>query len=622
MSEGAGGAAGEARPAIRILPPHVAARIAAGEVVERPASIVKELVENAIDAGATRIEIAIAGGGCERVRVRDDGCGIPAAQLADALERHATSKLRSEHELFAIGTLGFRGEALAAIAAAGDVEIVTRPAGEAAAAMVRTRGGAIATLGSAGAAPGTSVEVRELFAALPARRRFLRAGAAEARAVAEAVEAYALAYPAIAFRLESDGRLALQTDGGGSARGAFAAVHGAGIAAALLVASAARVAGDARCTVEGLVGPPALHRATRRGLHLFANGRAIRSPSLGHAVASAYAGLLPIGRHPLGLIDVRVPAEQVDVNVHPTKAEVRFHDERLVYATIAEAVRTALAGAGAVSGPAPSAFAGAPAFGSGLLGAAAAPVEGGFSGSGERPQGGPAFVGAGPLEAPGWAARRAVLAGATAALPVGAVEAGQTALPLATRLPALRPVGQLAATYLLAEAPDGLVLVDQHAAHERVLYERVRAERAAGTVVRQPLLAAAFAPLSAVQSALALEHAEAIAALGFELAASDGAGVFVRAVPALLVRRDPGAALVEYLERLGAAEERLAGPDRAAAALACRAAVMAGDRLDVEQQRALLRELEACAEPHTCPHGRPTLVHVSGDAIARSFLRR
>jgi DNA mismatch repair protein MutL len=596
---------------IRVLPPEVAARIAAGEVIERPASIVKELIENALDAGAYTVEVEIEAGGCDRIRVRDDGCGIPADQLADAFERHATSKLRDEHDLFAIRTLGFRGEALAAIVAAGDVEFVTRPAPEAAAAVARYRDGRRERLGSAGAAAGTSVEVRDLFAALPARRRFLRAPQAEARAVVQVVQTYALARPEVAFRLQVESRSVLATPGGGDLRAAFAALFGDQRAAELIEVRAERTAVDdagGSARVSGLVGPPAQHLASRRGLFLIANGRAIASRSLGHAVEEAYRALLPAGRFPVGVLLIGVPPDEIDVNVHPTKAEVRFRHERLVYATVTTAVREALRGAPAPTWTAPT----GPAWTAGrvLLGARPAPLV--------MPEAAATTPASTPL-APSAGTTAAAEAMADAAHAPSPDE--QQPLPLGERLPALRALGQIDATYLVAEAPDGLYLVDQHAAHERVLYERIVGARAEGRAERQPLLAAVSVSLSPGQALLFEEQAEVLAAFGFEVERADGTSVIVRAVPAVIAAQDPVRALVSYLDRFEA-EERLSGPDRAVASLACRAAVMAGDRLDLEQQRALLRALEATETPQTCPHGRPTLLHVSSEALARSFGRR
>ena len=585
------------RPRIAVLPPEVAARIAAGEVIERPASVVKELVENAIDAGAAHIDIEIDGGGGDRIRVRDDGCGIPPEQVADAFERHATSKLRSEHDLFAVRTLGFRGEALASIAAAADVDLTSRTVGQQAAAVARLRDGRLERLGSAAAAPGTSVEARDLFAALPARRRFLRTARAETRAVADVIAALALAYPEVAFRLVADGRVALAAPGSGDPRDAIAAVHGADVAAALVPASAARhdeESGGA-AEVTALVGPPSLHRGSRAYLHLVANGRTIASRTLAYAIEQGYAGLIPAGRHPVALVRITVPPDQIDVNVHPTKAEVRFRHERLVYATVADAIRQALAGSAVPLGPLPLA----------LIERAASPRSDGHA------------VIAGARPAPMIAAPLRAAFDASATEPAEQ----QAGLGLGARLPMLRALGQVDLAYLVAEAPDGLYLVDQHAAHERVLYEQVLAARRAGQPASQPLLEAVVTPLSASQASLALGEAEALAELGWTIDPTDGAAVILRAIPAALAGRDAPAALRDHLDRMDA-EERLTGPDRAAASLACRAAVMAGDRLDAEQQRALLRALEACETPHTCPHGRPTMLHLSRDALDRSFGRR
>lgn len=600
------------RPPIRILPPEVAARIAAGEVIERPASVVKELVENALDAGATRIEVEVEGGGADRIRVRDDGHGIPPEQIADAFERHATSKLRSEHDLYAVRTLGFRGEALAAIAAAADVDLVSRPAALTAGATLRLRGGRTERQGSAAAAPGTSIEVRDLFAFLPARRRFLRATRSETQAVVRVVADYALAYPEVAFRLTADGRSALASPGSGDPRDAVAAVHGAQVAAALLPAHAERLApveGEAepaRCEVAGLVGPPSLHRASRAAIHVVANGRAVAARALLPAVELGYEGLLPGGRHPVALIRITVPPDQVDVNVHPQKAEVRFRHERLVFATVQAAVRAALAAAPHLAPDAPGLAAFAPSVPNTRDRAPAHAWPGLDLGRDEGPA---------PPTGP---AGRAVVAGARVAS-----QAEHDAAPAVAegRAPVLRPLGQVEATYIVAESSDGMVLVDQHAAHERVLYEEVRARIVAGERPSQPLLHSVLATLSVPQAALLAGGMREIEAIGWQVEPADGAAVIVRAVPAALAGRDVVRALGDYLDRLEA-EEQLSGPDRAAATLACRAAVMAGDRLDGAQQRALLDALARCETPHTCPHGRPTMLHLSRAALERSFGRR
>ena len=632
-------------PRIAVLPPAIAAQIAAGEVIERPASVVKELIENALDAGATRIEVLIEEGGIARIRVRDDGHGIPADQVADAFERHATSKLRRAEDLYAVETLGFRGEALASIAAAADVDLTTRPRdhGEAdgaagAAATARLRDGRLERLGAAASAPGTTVEVRELFAALPARRRFLRSAASEARAVTQVVADAALANPAVAVRFESGGRELLQAPGG-SLRDALRAVHGATVAEALLpLAYEAEPSSEAAepdggeppaARIEGLIGPPSLHRGNRRYLHLIVNGRPIVSRALVAAVEQGYQGLVPAGRHPVAVVAITLPGGQVDVNVHPTKAELRFRHERYVFAAVRRAVLAALAELPLAATPWADWLGGA---------VRAAP----------RPAGGRTVLAGARAAAPDWSpqppAGSAPTAGSSATPPASASAAAAAAaagrgdaarLPLLAGLPALRPLGQIAGTYVVAEAPDGLYLVDQHAAHERVLYERISAARGAGPPpvtglagAGQPLLAPALIELSAPQAALADALAEELAAVGWALEPVDGRALLLRAVPSLLHgdavrgRRalDPALALREQLDAVEA-EERLTGPDRVVATLACRAAVRAGDALGAEQQRALLGALEAAETPQSCPHGRPTMLHLSAAALARAFGR-
>ncbi|MEZ4501134.1 MAG: DNA mismatch repair endonuclease MutL [Dehalococcoidia bacterium] len=595
----------EAPPHIVVLPPDVAARIAAGEVIERPASVVKELLENAIDAGASSIEVLIEGGGAERIRVRDDGCGIAPEQLGDAFERHATSKLRFAEDLFDVRTLGFRGEALSAIAAAGDVDLTTRPQGQDAAAVTRYRGGRHAGLGAAPSAPGTTVEVRRLFEALPARRRFLRGDRAETRAVAEVVSDAALAHPEVAFRLLAEGRTLFASPGSGALRDAVAAVHGAELADALVPLDGERTDPEtgAEVRIGGAVGAPSMHRSNRRALHLVVNGRPVTSRTLHFVIEQAYSGLLPSGRHPVGVVRIEVPPEQVDVNVHPTKAEVRLRHERFVHGAVHAAVLDALTGAPVASLP----------F------AWPAPV-----------------VPRAPM--PGTEAR-AVLASVRPASPAlhdsppphadvaRGIEAGTQSevspqQPLDVRGPALllRPLGQVDRSYLVAESADGVVMVDQHAAHERVLYEQVLASRG-DDAEKQPLLESVLAALTPSQAHVAAEEQDALSRLGWEIEPTDGAAVLVRALPAVLARRaEPATELASLLDLL-LAEYGAPAPDRVAAALACRAAVRAGDRMDEPQQRALLEALERAEQPLTCPHGRPTMLHLSREALNRSFGR-
>ncbi len=561
---------------IRVLAPEVAARIAAGEVVERPASVVKELVENALDAGATRIGVQIEQGGIALIRVTDDGCGIPAEELPLALERHATSKLGPDGDLTAVATLGFRGEALPSIAAAADLEIVTRVAGAAAGAALRTCDGRREPVRPAAAPVGTTVTVRGLFARQPARRKFLRTPAGEAAQVAQVVSHYALAYPEVAFTLVVDGRRALVSPGRGDPREAAAAVYGARTAAALLEVRG----GEAGIAVRGLVAPPDFARASRAHISLFVNRRWVQHRRLAYAVESAYETLLMSGRHPLAVIEVSLDPAEVDVNVHPAKAEVRFRAEGEVFRAVQQAVRRALVEAS----PVPRAW----------------PDKAGEAARVQPP-------GAWCLPEPEALPRPVA--------PPSAPAPGRLVLP------ALRVVGQVAATYVVAEGPAGMYLIDQHAAHERVLYERIRARRG-GPPTAQPLLeAAVFEPTPAQAAALAAYEAE-LAALGFALEPFGERAVLIRAVPAELAGRDAARAVAEYLDAVAADGPQPDRAERAAMTLACHAAVRAGKTLTLDEMRELVRLLEACEAPQSCPHGRPTMVHVSAAALEREFGRR
>jgi len=536
------------------LPPEVVAHIAAGEVVERPASVVKELVENSLDAGARRVAVEVQGGGLELVRVVDDGWGIEPEELELAFARYATSKVRSLADLEAIATLGFRGEALAAIAAVAEVELASRPLRRGEGAWVRVREGQVVARGRRGMAPGTEVTVRGIFRHHPARRKFLRSPAAEAQAAAQVVAHYALARPDVSFSLALEGRPHLQSPGSGDLRDAVAAVWGAEVAGALLT-----VEGEhGGVKVEGLVSPPSLHRGNRAHMAFFVNGRWVQDRRLPHVLEEAYHGLLPAGRHPLAVVHIRLPPQEVDVNVHPAKAHVRFRDEGKVAAAVARAVRGVLVS----QAPVPA-----------------------------------ARLATGHKDAPPGGGER----------------------PLKRALPLLRVVGQVANLYIVAEGPDGMYLIDQHAAHERVLYEELVARRAARRTASQPLLQPLPVELSAAEEAALHRWWGELTAHGLEVEPLGGRTYLVRAVPQPLASGDVAAGLRALLDAL---EGRGGGPDRVAAGLACHAAVRAGQALSVEEMRELVRRLEETEAPHTCPHGRPTIVQISAEALARQFGRR
>lgn len=546
---------------IRLLPPQVADAIAAGEVIERPAAVVKELVENSLDAGSRRITIEVRGAGRTLIRVSDDGNGIEPEDLPLAFQRHATSKLASLEDLKAIGTLGFRGEALASIAAVSDLECRSRGA------RLRLRGGRPLESGAAPPVPGTVVEVRDLFASTPARLRFLKSEATESAACLKVVQAYALLYPEVRFELTLEGRTALRTPGSGDRRSAAAAVFGTVLAPQLLEVEAEGV--------RGLVSPPQISRAGREAVLLGVNRRPIASRALAYAVEECYLGRLERDRHPVALLDLEVAPTEVDVNVHPTKREVRFQNERVVFGRVQRAVRAAL------SGSPPYRLAGPAAL--------------------EGPRLGTPWL----REAP-----RVVYSAPAPALPP----------PAGPALGPMRPLGQVLEGYLVAESADGVVLVDQHAAHERVLYNRFRARLAGAEAASQRLLLPETVELDPAQVAAATDHAPRLAALGFQLERFGPNAVRVRAAPAETPLGRIPDALRELLSVL--AESRSpAALERAAASLACHSAVRFGDRLEPAEQRRLLEELELAEESVTCPHGRPTRLVIDRQELKRHFRR-
>ncbi len=602
---------------IRILAPHEAAKIAAGEVIERPASVVKELVENALDASATEISVEVREGGLTLIRVADNGCGIEPGELRLAFERHATSKVATEDDLWRIATLGFRGEALPSIAAAGEVELISRVAGNDVGARIRLRAGEVDSEGAGAASPGTVFSVRRLFSSQPARLKFIRSPGSESTQVTSVISHYAMAYPEVRFALVVDGRATLQTPGAGSLTDAIAAVYGAEVAAAAIEIDAPPDHGGAG--VRGIVIEPRLHRASRNYIGLYVNRRWVRNRALTFAVEEAYQGMLPVGRHPIAVLDLRIPPDEVDVNVHPTKAEVRLRNERAVFGALQRAVRRALTGGATVPAASPSLWTGGPA----------AP---------DRP---PLFLRQAPVQSALATARTSASPSAPPdpvsgdALPGS--EHGPAAATMLERLPLLRAVGQVANTYVIAEGPDGMYLVDQHAAHERVLYERALAAVRAGTPEVQGLLAPLTIELSAPHRALVAEHASAFAVLGFDIEHFGDAAFVVRAVPSALAGDDVPRQIGELLDRMArdapdgrddaqgeAARDPLgpSGQHRVAASLACHTAVRAGMPMSPAEQRELLQQLEASDAPRTCPHGRPTMVHLTADSIAREFRRK
>jgi len=584
-----------ARPVIRLLPETTANRIAAGEVVERPAAAVKELVENALDAGARRIQVILEQGGIGRILVEDDGCGMTAADLAMAIQRHATSKLPLEAALFRIATLGFRGEALPSIGAVSRLAITSCPPdGEG--HRIAVEAGSVAEVMPAAAARGTRVEVRDLFFATPARRKFLRSPRVEADHAIEAVKRLAIAWPEVAFRVEVDGREALllqATDRDTRIR----QILGPEFAGAALAVDHV----SALLSLSGLAAQPAYSRPTTAGQHLVVNRRPVRDPMLRIALGVAYRDVMERGRHPAAALFLDLPPEAVDVNVHPMKTEIRFREAEAVRGTIISALRRTL-GVGA---------------------AAAVPAAGFPRGPASRPV--PGFAEAplvlSPPSALGGPLQPGLGLSVRPAIPV-AVPAIQEA---ATH-PLGRAIAQLLDTYVLAEAADGsLVLVDQHAAHERLTHEALLAEHVAGGVRTQPLLLPAVVEMAPDEAARLLDAAEALARFGLEIEGFGGGAVLVRGLPALLGNPDPAPLLRDLAEELADGQGPAALADRVDAAIArmaCHGSVRAGRRLAPAEMDALLRALEATPRAATCSHGRPTVLKLDRVGLERLFGRR
>lgn len=570
---------------IQVLPEDVASAIAAGEVVERPASVIKELVENSIDAGATEIMIEVDDAGRTRMSVSDNGQGIDVGELELALARHATSKLSSRKDLFEISTLGFRGEALSSVASVSRFEITSRTLEYAQGRSIHAEGGEIVEDRAVGAPIGTMIHVRDLFYNVPARRSFLKTDRTETARIREQVYRYALAYPAIRFQLTLDGNPVFSTSGSGNRREILAEIFGVDRAQGFLRMTPV-VAGD--LTLQGYLSPPSVHRSNRKELTFFVNGRWIQDSALSAAVVQAYRGLLMVGRYPMVVIFMDIPASMIDVNVHPAKAEIRFRDPGQVFRVLQRAVRAALL----KQAPPPS------------MDPAAA-----------RQDGWPSTAGWGELSgASMWGGEPEPELRSLQLLPA----------EVSGEVPLLRAIGQVGASYLVAEGPEGLYLIDQHAAHERVLFEKLLSRMREGELESQGLLEPENVELTPGEAAVLTPQIHVLRDLGFDVESFGGTAFRVRAVPTLLMGLDPEAALRCVVEDFEEDERPLekALEEKVAARVCKRAAVKAGQVLSLEEQRQLVRELEGCQAPRTCPHGRPTMIHLSVDTLERQFGRR
>ena len=569
---------------IKVLDKNIISRIAAGEVVERPASVVKELVENSLDAGARQISVEVRGGGVSLIRVVDNGVGIPSGEVEIAFQSYSTSKIDNIEGLDSISSLGFRGEALPSIAAVAQVDIATCANTETIGTSLCLTDGIVADKRSQGYPRGTTVTVSNLFRNIPARLKFLKSVATENSHIANVVTQYALAFPEVKFALLVDGREAVRTPGSAQLIDSVLEVYGVGVAQNMLKVGKDREwENEATISLEitGMVGSPAVSRSNRSYLSFFVNRRWINSRLLAWAVEEAYHGLLPHGKHPIAIINVSLSALEVDVNVHPTKSEVKFRNERVVFSALQKAVRQVLV----EQMPMPEIDE--------VTTASVAP-----SGLGRV------------LHAAAFAEKGDIFT----SLP--SVPA-QT--PMAS-LPVLRVLGQLLGLYIIAEGPDGLYLIDQHAAHERVLFEEINRQRSQREIEVQGLLEPVTLEVDPKQDEVLKSHHEDLAEFGFSIEPFGDRTYLVRAVPGLLYNRDWAAAMRELLD----SSPKEAGGDWVegmAESIACHSAVRAGQALTNEEMRELVRQMEQLTISQTCPHGRPTMIYLSSRRLSRYFGR-
>lgn len=559
---------------IKILDPKVVSQIAAGEVVERPASVVKELVENSLDAGSRQISVEVRGGGVGLIRVIDNGVGVPPGEVELAFERHATSKISEPGDLTDISSLGFRGEALPSIAAVAEVDLVTCATGELTGTYISSKDGITVDSGSRGHPQGTTVTVRNLFRRVPARLKFLKSTATESSHIAHVVSQYALAFPEVKFTLFIDDRRALSTPGNGRLMDTVAQVYGLEVAQNML-----EIKGDSDLSplIAGMVGSPTVSRSSRGYLSFFVNRRWISSRLLAWAVEEAYHGLLMTGKHPVAIINISLPHSELDVNVHPAKTEVKFQNERVVFGAVQKAVRRTLTEQMPVLR---------------IEEVAATHV---------------------PVLEPGEVMRA----------PSAASPSSQTSVfsqTPAASLPVLRVLGQLSGSYIIAEGPDGLYLIDQHAAHERVLFEKIEQQRLQKGIEVQGLLEPVTFEVSPKQEEVLKTHYGNLVEFGFSIEPFGDKTYLIRAMPVLLHDKDWMGMLRELLDSLSGGD-KIDWREEVAVSMACHGAVKAGQVLTDDEMRELVRQLEQASSPHTCPHGRPTMIRLGSGQLRKEFGR-
>jgi DNA mismatch repair protein MutL len=606
---------------IQVLSDVVASQIAAGEVVERPASVVKEMIENSLDAGAHTIRVEIQNGGRRLIRITDDGSGIPSDQAILAFARHATSKLETIDDLDHISTLGFRGEALASIASVAQVTLTTRTTGEKVGTQIRMEGGRVVDQRAVGTPVGAVITVENLFFNTPARLKFMKAETTERRHIDAVVTRYAMAYPNVRFALMQDGRVTFTSSGNGDLGDVL--VEALGVETMRDMIPIQPIAGSI-ITVWGYTSAPHLNRNTRNHITLFINGRHVQDSSLSYAISQAYHTLMPEDRQPVTVLMVAMPPEEVDVNVHPAKSEVRFRNADAVFSAVQRAVRRTVVEHAPIPPATTNAFEPTIHDEEDIY-TAPPPLE--------RPAPGQLTfdlpsqdVGRRTQQITPDDARfdsRSTRESALMAEPRRTVDTTPNIMARPRSLPPMRIVGQIAGTYIVAEGPAGLYLVDQHAAHERILYEQFMTEQETHQLTTQRTITGLSVELSPESARQIEEHLDSLHAVGFEIEPFGTNTFNIRAVPSILADRAPRDAIVTVLDDLDAGE--IPGESTLEAKIILRvckaAAVKAGQTLSYDEMVILMRQLEHCKSPRTCPHGRPTMIHISGDQLAKEFGR-
>ncbi len=608
---------------IQLLPEYLANQIAAGEVVQRPASVVKELLENAVDAGAASVQLIVKEAGKQLVQVVDDGLGMSPTDARMSLERHATSKIRSTEDLFRIRTLGFRGEALASIAAVSDFRLRSRTAGESVGTDLDVVYGVARPPRPTAAVVGTRVTVRDLFGNVPARRKFLRQAGTETAIMVRSIAAYALARPDVAFEVTVDDRRSFATDGRGDEVAAAVAIWGTEIgAAAIALPEPDESAAVPGISVAGWIGLPEITRSHRNSLLFFINGRWVQNRTLLFALEEAYHSLLMVGRHPVGVIRIALDPAMVDVNVHPTKAEVKFVDERSVARAVSRAAHRGLSEArpnevpevhlretppGSAQTSRPLEFrpsTGQRAWGASPLG----------DGVGLAPR---------PFEPDDRPVEGLPVPGVRAAVSLRPEPASEPEVAFTPRpVPVLRVLGQVNGTYIIAEGPDGMFMIDQHAAHERVMYERILADMQGRRIDRQPFLDPMIVELTHQQFGAFERSTVELEAIGFQIEEFGPQTVAIRAMPAMMRGVNIGDRLRLILDELAEGGTGESWLDAVAISAACHTSIRAGQALSLAEMRELVAQLEQTDQPRACGHGRPTMLHLSQGELERQFSRR